>query len=208
MNPLTRQTKLWKELETKELEEKEKKEKEEKYTLKEPFPSVEEIVSHVKNLPRETLIAKFRHLLKRTEDGSTVEKPNPKEWEAEMTETNITAGVQFQKKFDEILKPELLKAGFHIIITSSFRNKEHNSKVGGAKDSAHLVDFAIDLKDTKDLKISNFLLKNPDLVKKSKLRFIIFYPNGESIVHIQNRFFQDKNNLILEKKTNKFLLTN
>jgi len=201
MNPLTRQTKFWK-----ELEEKERQEKEEKYAPKEPFPSADEIVSHVKNLPRETRIAKFRHLLKRTEDGSNIEKPNPKEWEAEMTEANITAGVQFQEKFDKILKPELLKAGFHIIIASSFRNKEHNAKVGGTGHSAHLVDFAIDLKDAEDLKISNFLLKNPDLVKKSNLHFIMFYAD-KHIIHIQNRCFQNRNSLILEMKTGKFILT-
>ena len=79
-------------------------------------------------------------------------------------------------------------------------------KLGGAEFSAHLVDFAIDLQDTKDLKISNFLLKNPDLVKKSKLRFIIFYPNQQLIVHIQNRHFKNGNNWILEKRTDKFLL--
>ena len=204
MNPLTRKIEFYKELEAQELEA--GKKKEEEYALKNPVPTKEEIVSHVEKFARETEIAKFRHLLKRTEDGSNVEKPNPKEWEAEMTEANITAGVQFQKKFDEILKPVLLKQGFHIIIASSFRNKEHNAKVGGAEFSAHLVDFAIDLQDTKDLKISNFLLKNPDLVKKSKLRFIIFYPNQQLIVHIQNRHFENGNNWILEKRTDKFLL--
>jgi zinc D-Ala-D-Ala carboxypeptidase len=69
------------------------------------------------------------------------------------------AGYRYFKQYEIVgLKPELVKmlddarhiAGIPFKINSGFRTKEHNKKVGGVEDSAHLTGLAVDISCTND----------------------------------------------------------
>lgn len=65
------------------------------------------------------------------------------------------------------------------IITSGFRCKEHNLKVGGIPNSAHLVGLAVDIKVTNKHQLYQVLSG----LFKVGFKRIIYYPNN-SFIHV------------------------
>ena len=57
----------------------------------------------------------------------------------------VTNGIELLKRVNAVLKA--LEWQGHITVTSGYRSPDHNRKIGGAKNSLHMVGKAIDLYD-------------------------------------------------------------
>lgn len=58
--------------------------------------------------------------------------------------------------------------GKPMIVTSGFRSPEHNTAIGGAKNSAHLFCQAADIRDSKG-ELGEWLLQNQELLEEIEL---------------------------------------
>lgn len=90
------------------------------------------------------------------------------------------AAFSAQTPIDQILKTIEMSTGCKMVVTSGFRSKAHNTKVGGAKNSFHLYNRARDIKPKDKNCIS--IKKLGDIACKSTSTIIY-----KSHVHIDNR---------------------
>ena len=68
------------------------------------------------------------------------------------------------------LRDRLNQLGFKParVFTCTYRNPEHNARVGGAKKSSHLTGCACDIDDS-DGKLADYIMTNPELLEECDL---------------------------------------
>lgn len=84
------------------------------------------------------------------------------------------------------LRARLNQLGFKPprVFTCTYRNPEHNARVGGAKKSSHLTGCACDIADA-DRKLKDYLLMNPELLEECDL-YAEDFDSTSTWVHLQS----------------------
>lgn len=84
------------------------------------------------------------------------------------------------------LRARLNQLGFKPprVFTCTYRNPEHNARVGGAKKSSHLTGCACDISDA-DGKLKDYLLMNPELLEECDL-YAEDFDSTPTWVHLQS----------------------
>lgn len=84
------------------------------------------------------------------------------------------------------LRSRLNQLGFKPprVFTCTYRDPEHNARVGGAKKSSHLTGCACDIADS-DGKLKDYLRTNPDLLEECDL-YAEDFDSTSTWVHLQS----------------------
>lgn len=85
------------------------------------------------------------------------------------------------------LRARLNQLGFKPprVFTCTYRNPEHNARVGGAKKSSHLTGCACDIADSDGL-LKDYLRTNPELLEECDL-YAEDFDSTKGWVHLSSR---------------------